>query len=137
MSDIKTYSELISIPTFLGRFRYLKLDGLVGEETFGFERYLNQRFYHSPEWKKIRREVILRDNGCDLACDGYELQGKIYIHHLNPITTEDIHHSSDYLLDPEHLISTSFDTHKAIHYGDEMLLITEPIERYPDDTKLW
>lgn len=137
MSDIKTYSELISIPNFLDRFRYLKLDGLVGEETFGFERYLNQRFYHSPEWKKLRRDIILRDNGCDLACEGYELQGKIYIHHLNPITADDIHHSSDYLLDPEYLISTSFDTHKAIHYGDEMLLITEPIERYPDDTKLW
>ena len=134
---IRTYSDLISFPTFKERYNYLRLNGAVGEETFGWERYLNQSFYKSDVWKQVRDEVIIRDNGCDLGVDGYEIQGKIYVHHINPINENDIANVSEFLCNPEYLISTSFDTHQAIHFGDETLLIAEPVERLPGDTKLW
>lgn len=134
---IRTYSNLISFPTFKERYNYLRLGGKVGEDTFGWERYLNQTFYRSNEWKRIRDEVIIRDNGCDLGVDGYEIQGKIYVHHINPIGARDIADISEFLCNPEYLISTSFDTHQAIHFGDEMLLVMDPVERVPGDTKLW
>lgn len=135
--SIKTYSELITLPTFEERYRYLKLDGRVGEETFGFDRYLNQTFYKSKEWRAIRNEVIVRDNGCDLGIPDREITGMILIHHMNPITVDDILTQSDYLLNPEYLICTVKNTHNAIHYGDESLLITAPIERRPNDTCPW
>lgn len=134
---IRTYSELITIPTFEERYKYLRLDGAVGRETFGFDRYLNQKFYRSKEWKSIRDYVIVRDNGCDLGIDGHEIYGKVLIHHLNPITIDDIHAVSDILLDPEYLITTMLSTHNAIHYGDESLLIIAPIERTKNDTCPW
>lgn len=115
----------------------MKLDGIVGKDTFGFDRYLNQRFYRSEEWKSIRNKVIVRDNGCDLGVEGYEIHGRIYIHHMNPIAVKDIETQSDFLLDPEFLIATTHATHNAIHYGDESLLITGPIERSPNDTCPW
>lgn len=136
-STIRAYSELILLPTFEERFRYLQLGGVVGESTFGFDRYLNQVFYQSQEWKAIRDYVIIRDNGCDLAAEGYEIHSKIYIHHMNPITVKDIEHSTDFLLDPEYLIATSHTTHNAIHYGDESLLMRAPIERSRNDTCPW
>ena len=135
--SIRTYSDLIKLPTFEDRYRYLRLGGRVGEETFGFERYLNQSFYKSKEWKKIRDEVIVRDNGCDLGIEDREIYGKIIVHHMNPISIEDIIHRSEYLLNPEYLISTVKNTHDAIHYGDESLLITMPIERTKNDTCPW
>lgn len=134
---IKTYSELILLPTFEERFEYLRLDGRVGEDTFGFDRYLNQLFYRSHEWRKIRDYVIVRDNACDLGVEGYDIYGKILIHHLNPITVRDIEGRTDFLLDPEYLISTTHNTHNAIHYGDENLIIKAPIERRPNDTCPW
>ena len=137
MKKIRTYSELITLPTFEERYRYLKLSGVVGEQTFGFDRYMNQIFYQSQEWKSIRNHVILRDNGCDLGVEGYEIHGRILIHHMNPITAKDIEHRSDILLNPEYLISTVHNTHNAIHYGDEGLLILAPIERKPNDTCPW
>lgn len=137
MTTIKTYSELITIPTFEERFKYLQLNGRVGQDTFGFDRYINQNFYRSREWKRIRDQIILRDNGCDLGLDGYEIYGRIYIHHMNPILVKDIIHQSDFLLNPEYLICTTHNTHNAIHYGDESLLITAPIERKPNDTCPW
>ena len=125
MTNIKTYSELITLPTFRERFRYLKIGGRVGEETFGWDRKINQYFYQqSDEWKSIRNYVIVRDNGCDLGIEGYDIYSHIIVHHINPITVEDIRMSSDYLLDPEFLICTSLNTHNAIHYGDESLLYT-------------
>ena len=135
--SIRTYSELITIPTFKERFEYLRLDGKVGEETFGFDRYLNQSFYKSPEWRSVRDFVIIRDCGCDLAIEGHEIFGKILVHHMNPIRIEDIVNRSEYLLDPEYLICTIKNTHDAIHYGDSSLLITEPIERTKNDTCPW
>lgn len=135
--SIKTYSELSLIPAFEERFSYLQLGGLIGEETFGFDRYLNQVFYRSQRWKSVRDFVILRDNGCDLGVDGYEIHGRILIHHMNPITIEDIERESEFLLDPEFLIATSHNTHNAIHYGDESLLIGQPIIRTPNDTCPW
>lgn len=135
--SIRTYSELIKIPTFKDRFEYLRLDGKVGEETFGFDRYLNQVFYKSPEWKAARDFVIIRDQGCDLAMEGHEIFGKILVHHMNPISMEDIVHRTEYLLDPEYLICTIKNTHDAIHYGDGSLLITGPIERTKNDTCPW
>lgn len=135
--NIRTYSELITMPSFEERYRYLKLDGVVGEETFGFDRYLNQLFYRSKEWKTIRNFVITRDNGCDLGMDGHDIYGKILVHHMNPISKDDILGRSEYLLDPEFLISTIKNTHDAIHYGDESLLITEPIQRSKNDTCPW
>lgn len=137
MRTIRTYSELIRLPTFEERFRYLKLDGLVGKDTFGFDRYLNQEFYRSKEWKEVRDFVIVRDNGCDLGMDGYEIVGRIYIHHMNPITVNDIVHSSDFLLNPDYLICVSHNTHNAVHYGDEDLLVTAPVERRKNDTCPW
>lgn len=135
---IRTYSELIKLPTFEERFKYLQLNGAVGKDTFGFDRYINQKFYRSLEWKRIRNEVIIRDNGCDLGVEGYEIYGQtIIIHHMNPITIKDIEDASDYLLNPEFLISTVHNTHNAIHYGDENLLCLGPIERTPNDTCPW
>ena len=135
---IKSYSELIKIPTYKERFDYLKLDGIVGKDTFGYDRYLNQAFYNSPEWRRFRRDMIIRDNGCDLACEGYEIRGKIILHHINPITQDDlISRRRDVLFDPENIICVSHNTHNAIHYGDVNLLITGPIERVANDTCPW
>ena len=136
-TNIRTYSELIQLPTFEGRFDYLRLDGVVGKDTFGFDRYLNQQFYRSSEWKRIRNRVIVRDNGCDLGIDEYEIHGRILIHHMNPISIEDLQHVSDLLMNPEYLICVSHRTHNAIHYGDESLIITAPIERTQNDTCPW
>lgn len=136
-TKIKTYSELIKLPTFIQRYRYLKLTGQVGEDTFGYDRYLNQILYHSGEWRRFRRDIIIRDNGCDLGCDGYEIAGKIIIHHINPITLKDIEQRNPMILDPENVISTIHNTHNAIHYGDESLLMTEPIVRTKNDTCPW
>lgn len=134
---IRTYSELITLPTFEERFGYLKLSGKVGEDTFGFDRYLNQVFYRSAKWKEIRDYVIIRDNGCDLGMEGHEIHQRILVHHMNPITKEDILRESEFLLDPEYMICTIKNTHDAIHYGDESLLITAPIERRKNDTCPW
>ena len=134
---IRTYSELILLPSFRERYEYLKLDGIVGEDTFGFDRYLNQQFYKSAEWKRIRDLVIVRDNGCDLGIDGYFIQGRVYIHHMNPICQKDIISKTSLLIDPEYLICVSHNTHNAIHYGDEKLLRRDPIERRPNDTCPW
>ncbi len=134
---IRSYSKLITFPTFEERFKYLQLNGQVGKDTFGFERYLNQVFYKSQEWKSVRDFVIIRDNGCDLGVEGYEISGRIIVHHMNPITVEDIEKRSAFLLDPEYLISTIHNTHNAIHYGDEDLLIKSPKERRPNDTCPW
>lgn len=134
---IRTYSELIKLKTFKDRFEYLKLDGIVGEETFGFDRYMNQIFYKSREWTSVRRAVIIRDNGCDLGVEGYEIYGKILIHHMNPINLSDIVHKTDELLNPDYLITTVLSTHNAIHYGDASLLPALPIERRANDTCPW
>lgn len=134
---MKSYSELIRIPSFEERFRYLKINGIVGEETFGCDRYLNQIFYKSEEWKRIRRRVIIRDNGCDLAWEEYEIKGIIIIHHINPITKEDILNRSSKLFDLENLICTSINTHKAIHYGNEEMLPKKIVERTMNDTCPW
>ena len=134
---IRNYSELITLRTFKERFEYLKLDGIVGEETFGFDRYMNQIFYKSKEWASVRREVIIRDNGCDLGVDGYEIHGKILIHHMNPINLSDIVHKTDELLNPDYLITTVLSTHNAIHYGDASLLPALPVERRANDTCPW
>lgn len=135
--SIRTYHELIALQTFKERFEYLKLSGSVGKQTFGFERYLNQKFYQSVEWKQLRDRIITRDRGCDLAMDGYDIVGRIYIHHMNPIEVDDIREATEYLLNPDYLITTTHDTHNAIHYGDGSLLVTEPIERKPNDTCPW
>lgn len=135
--SIRTYSELITLPTFEERFEYLRLDGEIGLQTFGFDRYMNQVFYQSYQWKRIRDEVIIRDNGCDLGLEGFEINKRIMIHHMNPISIDDIEKQSDFLLNPEFLICTSHNTHNAIHYGDEKLLITTPIERTKNDTCPW
>ena len=138
--SIRTYTELIQIPTFIERFRYLKLGGKVGEETFGWERYLNQRFYQSHEWREFRRQIILRDHGCDLGLDGYEFgPGElILIHHMNPIDTKDIVNQTEFLMNPEYVISVRKKTHDAIHYGDESLILEyEPVVRRPGDTCPW
>lgn len=137
MTSIKTYSELVKLPTFEERYRYLRLSGRVGEDTFGFDRYMNQNFYRSAAWKRIRDEVIVRDNGCDLGMEDRIIHGKILIHHINPITDRDILDLTDILLDPEYLICVSHTTHNAIHYGDEDLLITNPIVRSKNDTCPW
>ena len=133
----RCYSELRQLPTFQERYDYLKLAGEVGNPTFGYNRYFNQRFYHSSEWRNVRNEVILRDNGCDLGVSDYEIHGRIYIHHINPITLQDIETLSDNLLDPDNLICVTFDTHNAIHYGDERTLPKVPLERTPGDTCPW
>lgn len=135
--SIKTYSELIQLPTFEERFQYLKLSGAVGKETFGFDRYLNQNFYRSAAWKRVRDQVIVRDNGCDLGIDDRIIYGKILIHHMNPINDRDILDLTDILLNPEYLICISHLTHNAIHYSDESLLPREPIARFKNDTCPW
>ena len=134
---IKTYSEAILLPTFLERYQYLKIGGQVGAATFGYERYLNQTLYRTAEWKRFRREIIIRDEGCDLASEGYEIYGRILVHHINPITVEDIINRDPKVFDPENVICVSHDTHNAIHYGDEDLLMLGPIERKPNDTCPW
>ena len=134
---IRTYSELITLPTFEERYRYLRLGGKVGEDTFGFDRYLNQIFYKSNEWLDVRDYVIVRDGGCDLGMPDREIFGKILVHHMNPIRQEDILRRSKWLLDPEYLICTLKNTHDAIHYGDESLLILAPTERKKNDTCPW
>ena len=134
----KSYSELILIPTFIERYRYLKINGVVGEETFGYERYLNQRFYTSKEWRQFRRDIIIRDQGLDLGVDGFPIGGTITIHHINPIDKKDILQGRwDILMNPENVICVSDITHKAIHYGDESLLMIGPTERRPNDTCPW
>lgn len=134
----RTYSELITLPTFEERYRYLKLGGKVGEETFGFDRYLNQVFYSSLEWKTFRRDIIVRDMGCDLGIEDRVIGGNIFIHHINAIALADIHRRNlGVLLNPENVICTSFNTHNAIHYGDESLLTLAPIARRPNDTCPW
>lgn len=134
---MRTYTELIQLPTFKERYEYLRLGGYVGKDTFGFDRYLNQRFYHSAEWKRIRRDVIIRDEGRDLAMPGYEIQNGIYIHHMNPIGQKDVQEATEFLLNPEYLVCVTFNTHQAIHYGDASLLPSLPVERRPGDTNLW
>lgn len=135
---IRTYDELIKCQTFLQRFNYLKLGDKIGKETFGYDRYLNQRFYKTPEWKKLRDEIIIRDDGCDLGHPDFPIYGRIIIHHMNPLTKDDILHSTEYLLDPKYLICVSHDTHNAIHYGSsDLLLIDEPVIRMPNDTCPW
>lgn len=135
--SIRTYSELILLPTFEERFKYLQLNGRVGDDTFGFDRYINQNFYKSAEWKRIRDQIIIRDNGCDLALEGYEIYGRILIHHMNPITVKDVELSTEYLMNPEYLICVTHNTHNAIHYGDEKQIITGPIVRTKNDTCPW
>ena len=137
ITTTKTYSELITIPTFIERFHYLKIGGRVGEDTFGHDRYLNQILYRSSEWKRFRRGIILRDNGMDLACDGYEMVGSIIVHHIDPITIDDVLRRDPKIFDPENVVSTWLRTHNAIHYGDESLLYADPIERTPNDTCPW
>lgn len=137
MSAIKCYSELILLPTFKERYEYLRWNGNVGKETFGFDRYLNQMFYHSVEWRRIRDFVITRDNGCDLGIAGRDIHEKLIIHHMNPISPEDIRDRNDMILDPEYLISTIHNTHLAIHYGDDRMLFQEPVTRFSGDTCPW
>jgi len=137
MSTIRRYQELKQIRSFEERFRYLNLRGVVGESTFGFDRWINQQFYRSREWKHIRDHVIVRDNGCDLGFPGHEIYGKIFVHHMNPMTVEDLTEGEESVIDPDVLITVSHKTHNAIHYGDENLLPKPIVERRPGDTKLW
>lgn len=134
---IKTYSEMLQHKTFEARYNYLKLGGNVGESTFGFDRYLNQQFYRSAEWKRTREQIIIRDNGCDLGLPGYEIHQAILVHHINPMNADDIIHGKEWILEPEFLITTTYDTHNAIHYGNQSLLKTPFTPRKPGDTKLW
>lgn len=134
---IRSYSELRRLVTIEDRFDYLKLNGVVGKQTWGWDRYFNQRFYCSAEWKRVRDIVIVRDNGCDLGVPGFEIRSKILIHHMNPIWIEDLKHHNPDILDPEFLITTCDRTHQAIHYGDKSLLPQVPISRKQGDTKLW
>lgn len=136
-TTIRTYSELMRLETLKERFEYLKLRGVVGDATFGFDRYINQAFYRSRQWKDIRHEIIVRDNGCDLGVEGYEIHSRLIIHHMNPMAPIDITSGGTHILDPEFLITTTHSTHNAIHYGDERLLPRELVERRPGDTKLW
>ena len=135
--SIKTYSELITISTFEERFEYLQLKGSVGKDTFGYDRHLNQVLYRSPEWKRLRNQIIIRDCGRDLACEGYDIHSKVLIHHLNPITVEDVLARSRKVFDPDNLVCVSHNTHNAIHYGDVDLLVTGPIIRTKNDTCPW
>lgn len=137
MTRLKCYSELVLLPTFEERYRYLQLSCCVGKETFGFDRYMNQYFYRSPEWRRVRDIVISRDAGCDLGIEGREIYGRVLIHHMNPVRPEDIRNRSEMILDPEYLITTVHETHQAIHYGDENLLILAPIARTRNDTCPW
>lgn len=133
----RSYTELRSLNTFLERYEYLRLNGRVADPTFGIDRWMNQDFYRSAEWKHVRQHVIARDLGRDLGVDGYDIHDRIIIHHMNPMVPHDIIHSADYILDPEFLITTTHNTHNAIHYGDKTLLRMEPVERRSGDTKLW
>ena len=135
--EIRTYEELLKLKTFEERFEYLKLNGQVGKDTFGFDRIFNQIFYQSQEWRSVRNQVIIRDNGCDLGAEGRDIYGKIIIHHMNPISIKDIESNSEFLLNPDYLICTSHNTHNAIHYGDESLLFQAPAERCMNDTCPW
>jgi hypothetical protein len=137
MSKIRTYSELREIETFEDRFHYLKLTGVLGEKTFGFDRWINQAFYRTKQWKTVRDHVIVRDHGCDLGVPGYEIFTDLLVHHINPISMEDFKGGELWIIDPEYLITTSLQTHNAIHYGDESLLPRGPIERKVGDTTLW
>lgn len=134
---IRTYSELARRSTFEDRFEYLKLGGSVGQATAGFDRWINQEFYRSREWKSLRSAVILRDEGCDLGVIGYEIPSRALVHHINPLTVRDIVDGVHWILNPEYLITVSHDTHNAIHYGDASLLPRERVERGPGDTRLW
>lgn len=135
---IRSYSELVSLSTFEERLKYLQMHAKVGEDTFGHRRYLNQNFYRTPEWKRKKREIIIRDNGCDLGLDGYDIYGRIYIHHIDPIIVDDLtNYNLDKLLNSENLICCKFETHQSIHYGIEVLGPTGFIERKPGDTTLW
>lgn len=133
----RTYSELRRLPTFEERFAYLSLKGEVGAATFGFDRWVNQQFYRSREWKQVRDQVIFRDNACDLGVPGYDIHSQLLVHHMNPIAPEDLARGEQWVLDPEYLITTTHRTHNAIHYGDDSLLVKPPVERRPGDTKLW
>lgn len=138
MNKLRTYTELNKLKTFKERFEYLKLDNVVGEETFGFDRWLNQQFYKSKEWRRIRDYVIARDCGCDLGSSDHEIiDERILIHHINPITKEDIINNTDFLLNPEYLITTINNTHQAIHYGNDEMLVKAPITRYKNDQCPW
>lgn len=137
MSRIRTYSELKHFRTFEERYDYLKLNGILGQATFGFDRWINQRFYKSREWISVRDQVIIRDNGCDLGIPGFEIVSGLIVHHMNPMTSDDIKHSEEWIIDPNFLITASLQTHNAIHYGDEKLLPRGPRIRQPGDTKLW
>lgn len=134
---LKTYSELIRFSTFKDRFDYLKLNGSVGAETFGYDRYLNQALYRSYEWRKFRRDIIARDRGCDLGIGGFDIKSRLIVHHINPITLEQIENRDPMIFDPNNVICVSHNTHEAIHYGDESLLPKDPITRFSGDTKLW
>ena len=133
----RTYSELIGFRTFAERFNYLKLDGKIGQDIFGFDRYLNQNLYTSAEWRTLRNKIIVRDNGCDLAFDGHEIFDKIIIHHINPITPDDLKNNTAMVFDPENLITVDFRTHNALHFGDDSILSESYIERRPNDTCPW
>lgn len=135
--SIRTYSELSRLKTFEERYEYLKLSGEVGRATFGYDRYLNQQFYRSTEWRSLRQRVLLRDEACDLGILGHEIYGRAIIHHMNPLVVNDVVHSTDNLLNPEYLITVKHRTHNAIHYGDSSLLPKPVIERKPGDTILW
>jgi hypothetical protein len=137
MMRSRTYTELSSLETFEERYRYLELRGILGQETFGFDRWVNQRFYKSYEWENVRDYIINRDNGCDLGVPGYEIYSGLIVHHMNPISLDEVKHGDDSLIDPEFLITTSLRTHNAIHYGDESLIPREPITRRRGDTTLW
>lgn len=137
MTTTKSYSELMRLKTFEERYRYLRIGGAVGKETFGYDRYLNQILYTSQDWRNFRNPIILRDNGCDLACRDRELESRVIVHHINPITVEDVLNRDPKIFDPENVICVSHNTHQAIHYGDENLLYKNPVERKPNDTCPW
>ena len=138
MTTIRTYHELSKLKTYRERFEYLLLNGVVAEDTFGFDRYFNQKFYKSIEWRRLRNQIIIRDNACDLGLDGYDIFGKVIVHHMNPICLDDISSCSEFLMTPDYLICVSMDTHNAIHYGDLGYLdAKKQIVRRPNDTKLW
>jgi hypothetical protein len=135
--QIRTYSELIQLRTFEERFEYLSLRGTVGQSTFGFDRWINQQFYTSQQWRLLRRDIIVRDESCDLGVRGYDIHTRLIVHHMNPLGQDDIVHGTDHALNPEYLICTTHDTHNAIHYGDRSLLAKPYEPRRPGDTKLW
>jgi hypothetical protein len=137
MSKIRVYSELKQLDTFEERYHYLKLAGTLGSATFGFDRWINQRFYASQEWQSVRNQVIIRDNGCDLGILGFEIFSGLLVHHMNPITMKDLKDGEEWVIDPEYLITTSLRTHNAIHYGDDSQLPRGPVKRKFGDTKLW